>query len=139
MLKITILQIGKTKNYFLKNLIDEYHKRLGSFAQLFILIKKNEDVLWTSTPKDAFIVLLDDSGKQYSSKEFANMIEVKKNQGISHLVFLIGPADGFLKAEKFDLKLSLSPMTFSHQTIRLILAEQLYRVFCILENKPFPK
>lgn len=139
MLKITILQIGKTKEKELQSLIDEYYKRVSSSVKLETVTVSSEDDLIGKIPKSAYVIKLEDSGKEFTSQEFAQFIEDRKNQGDSHLVFLIGPPDGFQTDIASELTLSLSKMTFSHQTIRLILAEQIYRASSTLEGKPFAK
>ncbi len=140
MLKITILQVAKTKSPELQALIREYHKRLGGSAILEEITVKKESELWEKAPESAYTILLDNTGKPFDSQQLAQFIEERKNQGDSHLIFFIGPADGFTDIQiKPNLKLSLSAMTFSHQTVRLLLAEQLYRAFCVLEGKPFSK
>jgi len=102
-------------------------------------IKKNEGELLLKkiTPTD-FIILLDEKGKEYSSVEFANFIS-KKSVHESSLTFVIGGAYGFSNEvyERANAKLSLSKMTFSHQLIRLIFAEQLYRAFTIIKGEPY--
>lgn len=139
MLKITILQIGKTKHKELQVLIDEYYKRLSSSVKLQTAFVDNEENIAGRLPKTCYVIRLEDSGEQMTSREFARFIQTRKNQGDSHLVFLIGPPEGFRTDVKSDEIMSLSKMTFSHQTIRLLLAEQIYRAVSILEGKPFPK
>lgn len=140
MLKVTVIQVGKTKEASLQELVDEFYRRLQSSIQLSCLTVKTEEVLWEKVPERAFTIALEVEGKIYTSEQFAKFIADKQNQGESHLVFLIGPAEGFKGYEKnVDLRLSLSPMTFSHQTVRLLLAEQIYRGITILEGKPFAK
>ena len=140
MLQITIIQVGKTKDQAIKELVAEYQKRLNGVASIAEISIKTEPELWNHIPKNSYVIALDDKGKTFTSQEFANFIETRKNQGDSHLVFLIGPANGFSKfKEDPRLKLSLSSMTFSHQTVRILLAEQIYRAISILEGKPFAK
>ena len=85
------------------------------------------------------LILLDEKGKQYSSVTFSKFLQKKMNSGIKQLVFVIGGPDGFSEAiyQKAQGKISLSSMTFSHQMIRLIFLEQLYRGFAILKNLPY--
>jgi 23S rRNA (pseudouridine1915-N3)-methyltransferase len=140
MLKITIIQVGKTKDEGLGRLISDLYIRLEPFLKLEEITVKDEESIWKQIPKNTFLIAMEVQGKQYSSEAFAQFIEERKNQGDSHLVFLIGPAEGFTGYQKEpQLQISLSTMTFSHQTVRLLLAEQLYRAISILENKPFPK
>lgn len=140
MLKITIVQVGKTKQTALQELISEFYKRLGSGYKTEEVTVKTEKELWNKVPQSAYTIALEVKGVQLTSEQFSAFIEERKNQGDSHLVFLIGPPEGFTKYEKEpDLKFSLSAMTFSHQTVRLLLAEQIYRSISILEGKPFAK
>ncbi|MBI4121703.1 MAG: 23S rRNA (pseudouridine(1915)-N(3))-methyltransferase RlmH [Parcubacteria group bacterium] len=140
MLKITIIQVGKTKDEAVQSLVDEFGRRLQSSLNLQTVTVKTEDDLWNKVPERAYVIALEVNGKVYTSEQFAKFIGDKQTQGISHLVFLIGPAAGFTEYQKnVDLRLSLSAMTFSHQTVRLLLAEQLYRAMTILEGKPFAK
>ncbi len=140
MLKIIIIQVGKTKDKALQSLIAEYQKRIGPFANIETITVRDEREMKDKLRKSQYVIKLDDKGEEVSSEDFAQFIEQRKNQGDSRLVFLIGPPEGF-KLDKItpDKTLSLSQMTFSHQTVRLLLAEQLYRVISILEGKPFPK
>jgi len=139
MLSIHIYQVGKTKDAQLQRMISDLYKRIGS-ANVEEKVFKTEEEMLKSLPKRGFFIALESTGKSMTSQDLAQLIEKKKNQGESSLVFLIGPADGFTqKPESIDLELSLSAMTFSHQTIRLLLAEQLYRASAILEGKPFAK
>lgn len=137
MLSIKIYQVGKTKDTELQRMISDLHVRMST-ARIEEKTYKSEREMFKSLPERGFFIALDSTGESMTSEQFAQLIEEKKNQGISTLVFLIGPADGFTEPlDTINLKLSLSKMTFSHQTIRLILAEQLYRAIAILEGKPF--
>ena len=83
--------------------------------------------------------MLDERGETFSSTAFADFIQKKMNQGLTELIFTVGGAYGFGKQvyEQADMQLSLSKMTFSHQMIRLIFVEQLYRAFTIIKNEPY--
>ncbi len=138
MLKITLIQIGKTKDDALQSLVSDFYKRVGGSVSFDEVTVKNESALWDKVNPSHYNIVLEDSGKEFTSNELSQFIETRKNQGDSHLVFLIGPVDGFSSFPvEPNLKLSLSKMTFSHQTIRLILAEQIYRSISILEGKPY--
>ena len=85
------------------------------------------------------LILLDENGKQYSSRDFASQVQKWMNSGPKRLVFVVGGAFGF-SAEMYAIaegKLSLSPMTTSHQLVRVLFLEQLYRAFTILNNEPY--
>ena len=101
---------------------------------------------WLTRPKQpgrvpALPVLLDSRGRQQSSTEFAAWLGARRDQGIQHIVFAIGPADGWsqtaLDAAKAGLVLSFGPMTMAHELARLVLAEQLYRACTILSGHPY--
>ncbi len=157
-MKITILQIGKTKQSYFKEAEEEYIKRLKPFADLKIITIKessapydqNESTrsvakqkealeLQKHIPKDTFLIALDEHGKTMTSKEFAGFIQKKKDFEGANITFMIGGpfglADQILK--KAQLKLSFSPMTFTHEMIRTILLEQIYRAFTILSGKKY--
>jgi len=139
MLTIEVHQVGKTKDADIQRLISDFYSRLGQSTRAIEKNHKTEEQMWNSLPESGFFIALEVQGKELTSNQLAELIETKKNQGISSLIFLIGPADGFEQKRQVDLDLSLSKMTFSHQTIRLILAEQIYRSISILEGKPFAK
>lgn len=152
---IKLLAIGKTDNKHLQSLIDEYQKRLGFYIKFeFEVIpdiknsknlsedqqkqKEGELILGKLSPTDT-LLLLDENGKQYSSVAFSDYLQKHMNSGIKQLVFVIGGPYGFSPEiyAKSNGKLSLSNMTFSHQMIRLLFIEQLYRGFTILRNEPY--
>jgi len=87
----------------------------------------------------AVTVLLDSRGRQMTSEVFAAWLGARRDEGAQHIVFAIGPADGWSEAarERAQLVLSLGPMTFAHALARLVMAEQLYRAFTILSGHPY--
>ena len=99
---------------------------------------EGELILKTLSTSD-YVVLLDEHGKELRSIEFAKWIEQKQNTGIRHVVFIIGGPYGFAKEvyDKANEKLSLSKMTFSHQMIRLLFTEQIYRAFTIIRGEQY--
>ena len=154
-MKITLLAIGKTdSDYFIKG-ISEYTKRLEHYisfdTQIIPDIKntknltidqqkeKEGELILKNIQSGDYIVLLDDKGKEYTSMQFASYIEKKTHTVPKRLVFIIGGPYGFSKSvyEKANEKLTLSRMTFSHQMVRLIFVEQLYRAMTILNNEPY--
>ncbi len=154
-MKIKLLAIGKTDQQELNVLIDSYQKRLKHYISFEIDIiadvknaksltqsqlKEKEGLLMLSKIQSGdVLVLLDEKGDQFRSVEFSNYLQKKMNAATKQLVFVIGGAFGFSDAvyEAASEKISLSKMTFSHQMIRLLLAEQLYRAFTILKNEPY--
>ena len=153
-MKITLWTIGATNEVYLKEGIAIYQNRLKHYTNFKIedfkikvpksaeakTVKKVEAEFISKKlqPSDV-LILLDEKGKSYSSREFAAFIEKKQVAGTRHLIFLIGGAFGFDDAiyKRANGKLSLSAMTFSHQMIRLFFCEQLYRGFTILNNEPY--
>jgi 23S rRNA (pseudouridine1915-N3)-methyltransferase len=154
-MNIKLIVVGKTDTKELISLIDFYTKKINhyvSFAietipdvkaskKLTLTEQKNKEaelILKKITPNDA-LVILDENGKNFSSIEFSAFLQKKMNSGLKTLQFLIGGPYGF--SEKIYLlpheKLALSKMTFSHQMIRLLFAEQLYRGYSILKNEPY--
>jgi 23S rRNA (pseudouridine1915-N3)-methyltransferase len=154
-MKITLLSIGKTDSKQLASLIEDYIKRLGfyvSFSFEVIPDVKNAKNLSEIQQKQAegdeiekrilasdILILLDEQGKSYSSVGFSEFLQKKMNSGLKNLVFVIGGPYGFSEEiyKRANGKISLSPMTFSHQMVRLFFIEQLYRAFTILRNEPY--
>lgn len=154
-MNLTLLAIGKTDSAELENLISLYHKRLEHYINFEFRIlpdikntknlsiqeqkqKEGAALLKIFQPTDA-VVLLDERGKQFSSKDFAIELQKRMNSGIKNLVFVIGGPYGFSDQvrQRSQQKISLSKMTFSHQMVRLFMVEQLYRGFTILRNEPY--
>ncbi len=140
-MNIKIITAGKPKADF-KNLFELYTKRLSGFCKLEIVhIKEGKDFekkLLKSLEK-TFVVLLDENGKNISSKEFANFLEKKEENGQNNLSFVIGPANGHSEdvKKKANFVLSFSKLTFPHDLAMVILAESLYRAFSIKNNHPY--
>lgn len=154
-MKIILLSIGKTDDPLFSQIIEEYKKRVNYYMPLemqFIPDIKNtknlsekeqkkqegEKLLKWLQPSD-HVVLLDDKGKQYCSVEFAGYIEKKSFSASKRLVFVVGGPYGFSGEvrERANEMVSLSRMTFTHQMVRLVFAEQLYRAMTILHNEPY--
>jgi 23S rRNA (pseudouridine1915-N3)-methyltransferase len=154
-MKIKLLAIGKTDDKNLQALIATYEKRLKHYIRFESEIipdirnvknlsqkeqKEKEGVLILKkiSPFDQ-LILLDEKGKDFRSKEFASYLQKKMNSGIKQLVFVIGGPYGFSETvyQKSQGKVSFSKMTFSHQMIRLFVVEQIYRAFTILKNEPY--
>ena len=153
-MKIKLLVVGKTALDYLKVGEDIYQDRLKhycSFERIEVQdiknpknfskeeIKRKEaiSILSKLSPND-FLVLLDENGKEFSSVELAHWIE-KRNLLAQNIVFIIGGAYGFDVSlyERMNMKLALSKMTFSHQMVRVIFLEQLYRAFTIIKGEPY--
>lgn len=156
-MKIKIITLGKIKEKFLKDGVDEFIKRLTPYTSIEIveltpieikdenLIQKvldqeGEKILSNIKP-DSYVITLEILGKQLSSEDFASKINEITNSGISELVFVIGSSCGLSQtvSQRADFKLSISKMTFLHQFARLLLVEQIYRAFKILKNETYHK
>ena len=113
-------------------------KGVASFSQAQIKSKEGELILKAVKPSDE-VILLDEHGKEFRSVDFAKKIEEKISRGSRDLVFVIGGAYGFSDEvySRADGQISLSQMTFSHQMVRTIFAEQLYRAFTIIKGEPY--
>lgn len=156
-MNISIISVGKIKEKFTADAIDEFLKRLSPFASVKILEIQAEKLrnefdekrarkieaerILSLLDKDDFNIGLFIEGKQLSSVEFSAKLKELTNSGITKLNFIIGGATGLdEEIEKLvDFKLSFSKMTFTHQIIRVILLEQLYRAFKIMNNEPYHK
>lgn len=154
-MKILLLSVGKTDDAFFAHIIELYRKKVNFYIHFETetvpdirktkklsekeqKIREGNHLLKALQPGD-YVVLLDDKGKQYSSVEFSRFIERKMHSVPKRLVFIAGGPYGFSQ-EIYHLaqeKLSLSGMTFTHQMVRMIFAEQLYRAMTILNNEPY--
>lgn len=141
-MKIGILAVGKSKTEFLDNAISEYEKRLSrwvavnwQFAATSTADKESEQLL-KFVPEKAHVILLDERGQARSTTEFAHALENLQNQSVKDIIFVIGGAHGVSPAVRARASQiwKLSDMIFPHELVRLILIEQLYRAYDILNN-----
>lgn len=154
-MKITLLAVGKTDKDWVKQGLDIYVSRLKHYIPFSVVeipelknvsaltkdqIKSREGelILKNIKPTDD-VILMDERGKQYSSTELAKVLQDKISYIGKDIVFIIGGAYGFSDAvyERANSKISLSRMTFSHQMVRAIFAEQIYRAFTIMRGEPY--
>ena len=154
-MEIKLIVIGKTRNHYLFEGEKDYDKRLKhycKFTELILIdvkngsklsknelkIKEGKLILKKLNPYD-FIALLDKNGESFSSLAFSQFLEEKKMNNIKTLVFIVGGAFGFSNEvySRCNFKLSLSKMTFSHQMVRLIFKEQLYRAYTIIRGEKY--
>lgn len=159
-MKITIITVGKIKEKFYRDAIDEYAKRLSKYCKLEIkevqdektpdnasetvnqqiLVKEGERIR-NLIPKDSYVVVLAIEGKKYDSVGFAKMIENAGIRGVSNITFIIGGSLGIDEELKRSAQgsVSFSDMTFPHQLMRVILLEQIYRGYRIISGEPYHK
>ncbi len=154
-MKIILLAIGKTGEKYINEGIGQYIKRLSHYVPFEFKIlpdvkitkgtsqdrqKDMEGVMFQSViqPGDV-VVLLDERGREYTSREFANYLDRKMVTVAKNIVFIIGGPYGFSQEmyDRANEKLSLSKMTFSHEMIRLFFVEQIYRAMTILRGEPY--
>ena len=141
-MKLKVAWIGRTKGPAVRELRDEYTKRISGYIQVETQEFASEESLLKSMEKIVprpFFVTLDSRGKQLSSEELADFIGKHQDRGTQAMLFAIGPADGFseaaLKASQYQL--SMGKMTLAHELALVVLTEQLYRAFTILKGHPY--
>ena len=157
-MKIRIVAVGKLKEKYLREGVAEYEKRLAPFASVELLetreeymaenpseaqrqqtLAKEGERLLRLVPEKSLLIVLDVKGKLLSSEALAKELAGLALQGRSDLTFLIGGAFGLSPAvrDRADLRISFSPMTFTHQMVRLLLYEQIYRAFKINRGEKY--
>jgi 23S rRNA (pseudouridine1915-N3)-methyltransferase len=154
-MKIAFWSIGKNNEAYIKTGVEEFTKRISRYFKVewqIIPVPKNAGMLseidlrkkeattileWLS--KDDYLVALDERGKPLSSEGLADFLQARANDGTKQIVFLVGGAFGLDETilKRADLTWSLSNLTFPHQLVRLILAEQVYRACTILKNEKY--
>ncbi len=158
-MNIKIIAIGSIKEKYLKDGITEYIKRIKKYSNIQIieipeislgdnskksienaLDKEAMEIISKISNKD-YVITLDIGGKQIDSVEFSSLIENEKNYGTNDFVFIIGSSHGLSNKvrEISNYRLSFSKMTFPHQLMRMVLLEQIYRTFKIVNNEPYHK
>lgn len=159
-MKITIIAVGKVKEKYYRDAVAEYAKRLAKYCRFEIIevedektpdkasvaletqIKEKEaERILKHLKEDAHLVTLEIQGKKLDSVAFADTIGKLATYGTSHIQFVIGGSLGLHESvsKRSDLKLSFSDMTFPHQLMRVILAEQIYRSYRIISGEPYHK
>jgi len=154
-MKIQLLTVGKTQQDFVQKGVDEFAGRIKHYLPFELEVipdlkntrnlsqeqikEKEGELILKNIRSEDYIVLLDEKGKEFTSLLFAQYIEKKMHSVSKRLVFIIGGAYGFSPAvyQAAHEKIALSKMTFSHQIIRVIFIEQLYRALSILNNEPY--
>lgn len=159
-MKITLITVGKIKEAFYREAVSEYRKRLSRYCNLEIrevedertpdgisdtekaqILKKEGGRIVKLLPENAYVVTLEIEGRSYTSEAFAQKLADFGVQGQSHIAFVIGGSLGLhnIVKERADLAVSFSEMTFPHQLMRVVLLEQLYRAFRIINGEPYHK
>ncbi len=159
-MKFTVISVGKVKEKFYRDALNEYVKRLGAYGMTNMIEVKDEacpehyseaekrsvlDIegrrILEKIPENAYVIALEIGGKKFSSEAFAKILEELALKGNSHFCFIIGGSLG-LSGDVLagaDLRLSFSDMTFPHQLMRVILLEQIYRAMKIGKGEPYHK
>lgn len=156
-MNIKIIALGKIKEKFLKEGIDEFLKRLKPYASIEILelpaieikdenltqkvLEQEGEKILSHVKPQAYVITMEINGKMFSSEEFAQKINELTYEGIGEIVFIIGSSCGIapIVSDRANLKMSMSKMTFLHQFARLILIEQIYRAFKIIKGETYHK
>lgn len=152
-MKLAFLMVGKTSETYFAEAIREYERRIKRYVPFEIIVvqdikgakdavlqKQSEgEMILRTLRNDDFVVLLDEHGKEYSSVDFAGRLGKLMGMPNKRCVFVIGGAYGFSNdvRNRGNEMVSLSKMTFSHQLVRVVFTEQLYRAFTILNNQPY--
>lgn len=159
-MNITVISVGKLKEKYLKEAIEEYSKRLQRYCKISLIELQDEKTPDNASEKEelqikakegeailkgikegSFVIALDLKGKMISSEEFSTYIEELGVNGKSDVVFVIGGSLGISQEvlNRANYKLCFSKMTFPHQLFRVMLLEQIYRAFRIMKNEPYHK
>ncbi len=159
-MKITLITVGKIKEKFFRDAADEYGKRLSRYCKLDIreaadektpekasqiqceqILQKEGERILKLMPEDAFVITLEIEGRRLTSEAFATQIERLGVNGTSHIAFVIGGSLGLHNSikKRADLAVSFSDMTFPHQLMRVVLLEQIYRAYRIINREPYHK
>ncbi len=160
MLKIDMIVLGKIKEKYLNEAIDEYRKRISRFASLNIIELKDRDKpdrlsdaelekiideeseeILARVDETSYIITLEIAGKLLTSEEFAEKVKEVAVSGYSKITLIIGGSNGFNKkvSDKADLKLSFGRMTMNHKLMRVVLLEQIFRCFKIINGEAYHK
>ena len=153
-MKITLLLVGKTSSAEIKTICADYTKRINHYVKMEEVVLDNSNIkpadknkvkemegemILKKISSADFVILLDDKGRELTSLQFAQHLESIFNQSLKNIFFVVGGAYGFSDKvyKRANAKLSLSKLTFSHQIIRAIFMEQLYRAFTIIHHEPY--
>lgn len=156
-MNIKIIALGKIKEKYLKEGVDEFLKRLTPYASVEIIeipaieikdehltdkvLKEEGEKILSHIKLQSYVITMEIQGKMLSSEDFAQKIIELTNDGVSEIIFVIGSSCGIspIVSNRANFKLSMSKMTFLHQFARLILVEQIYRAFKIIKGETYHK
>jgi 23S rRNA (pseudouridine1915-N3)-methyltransferase len=154
-MKIRMLMLGKNKDSYISDGVADFSKKISPYCELELVYLKDErvhddihkilekeaDTILEALHSDEFVVVLDDLGKSFDTEKLADYFSKLKDQGTGKMCCIIGSSHGLSERiiKKANLVLSLSPLTMNHQIVRLVLLEQLYRVFTILRGMKYHK
>lgn len=154
-MNIKLILVGKTEEKYLREGIEIFEKRLKNYINFEMIIisslkdtkslspqivkEKEGELILKQVSKYDKIILFDEKGLEFTSMDYSVFLQKHMNAGVKNLCFVVGGAFGFSDEvyKKADQKVALSKMTFSHQMIRLLIVEQIYRAFTILKNEPY--
>ena len=154
-MNIKLIFVGKTEEKYLQEGIEIFEKRLKNYINFEMIIipslkdtkslspqivkEKEGELILKQVSKYDKIILFDEKGLEFTSMDYSVFLQKHMNAGVKNLCFVVGGAFGFSDEvyKKADQKVALSKMTFSHQMIRLLIVEQIYRAFTILKNEPY--
>jgi 23S rRNA (pseudouridine1915-N3)-methyltransferase len=142
-MRLRLLMLGKSRRPELRAVFDDYVKRVGRSCPIEVNEVRDGDAAIKRLDADraATALLLDAGGKPQDSESLARWLGEQRDRGVREIIFVCGDANGFPEPlrKRVAQKLSLGPMTYSHELARVMLAEQLYRAFAILSGSPYPK
>lgn len=152
-MKITLILTGKTTDTYIAEGMSVYLQRLKHYAAFELMVlpevknlkletaikNKEAELQLKQIAPDDYLILLDEAGKQFTSVAFAQHLQQLMNRSIKQVKFLVGGAYGFSPSvyQRANEQIALSGMTFSHQLVRLVFTEQLYRAFTIINNEAY--
>ena len=154
-MEICVLSIGKISSQWIQQGLEVFENRIGKYNKYTTIVlpdiknaksltkdiikeEEGKQILTQLSPSD-FVVIMDEKGKEFTSREFSEWIQKQMSSGKKRLLFIIGGPYGFSKGiyERADFKIALSKMTFTHEMAKLLLSEQIYRSMTILKGEPY--
>ena len=154
-MEICVLSIGKISSQWIQQGLEVFENRIGKYNKYTSIVlpdiknaksltkeiikeEEGKQILTQLSPSD-FVVIMDEKGKEFTSREFSEWIQKQMSSGKKRLLFIIGGPYGFSKGiyERADFKIALSKMTFTHEMAKLLLSEQIYRSMTILKGEPY--